>query len=71
VWLNRNSIIDTVNNPSPARTGNRFNLKGDIKTLFTLGFLKRSHITEKLTNANTMKIPNTERLATSTERSAT
>ena len=43
--------------------GNFLILKGEVKVRIRLGCLKRSHITEKLTNANTTKMPKTEILA--------
>jgi len=49
--------------PNPASIGKFLNLNGEVKGRIRLGLLKRSHITEKLTNAKTIKIPKTERLA--------
>ena len=60
---NSNIIIIDVNRPIPASIGNFLILKGEVKVRIRLGCLKRSHIKEKLTNANTTKIPKTERLA--------
>lgn len=56
-------MIAVVTRPNPASIGNLFHVSGDAKDLCKVGCLNLSHITERLTNANTMRIPKTETLA--------
>jgi hypothetical protein len=58
-------VTIAITKPSTGNTGNFLTLSGDIKGLFSPGRLNRSIITDKLTNANTTNMLNTETLAIS------
>lgn len=59
-------MIAIVTRPNPASIGNFFHVNGDAKDLCKAGCLNLNHITERLTNPNTVRIPKTETLASIT-----